>query len=104
MDSALLTEVDDGDNEDTSIAGVQNEDIELDTESDHNSIDPNEDDNNSSKASVHSTGSQASIHSVTSEPPQHPPNDNDNSSQEQSELVNDNVPKLETQVPVLMSI
>ena len=102
MDPALLAEVDDGDNEDTSIAGVQNEDIELDTESNHNSIDPNEDDNNSSKASVHSTGSQASIHS--SEPPQHPPNDNDNSSQEQSELVNDNVPKLETQVPVLMSI
>ena len=68
MDAALLAGVDDGDIEDTSIAGVQNEDIELDTESDHNSIDANEDDNNSSKASVHSTGSQVSIHSVTSEP------------------------------------
>ena len=66
--------------EDTSLAGVPvpnttivtNTDDDLDAESDHNSIDPNDADDNSSKASIHSTRSHISIHSSTSEPPQHP--------------------------------
>ena len=78
------------DDEDTSLAGVYDEDTSLagvsvpnttvminadndsDAESDHNSIDPNEADDNSSKASIYSTGSHVPIHSTTSEPPQHP--------------------------------
>ena len=70
MDPALLAGVDDADDEDTSIAGLHDEDSsfagvpvpnttimadaddDLDTESDHNSVDPNEADDNSSKASV----------------------------------------------------
>ena len=63
------------------------------TESNHNSIDPNEADDNSSKASVHSTGSHIPIHSITSEPPQHPP---DEVEPDDTEL-----PELETQVPIL---
>ena len=63
------------------------------TESNHNSIDPNEADDNSSKASVHSTGSHIPIHSITSEPPQHPP---DEEEPDDTEL-----PELETQVPIL---
>ena len=76
MDPALLAGVDDDDEDDTFLAGVQGNDTFLagvpipattimtnddeddsDAESDHNSIDPNEADDNSSKASIHSTGS-----------------------------------------------
>ena len=70
MDPTLLPGVDDADDEDTSLAGVHDEDTSLagvpipnttivmntdddsDTESDHNSIDPNEAYDNSSKASI----------------------------------------------------
>ena len=81
MDPALLAGVDDNDDDNTSLAGVQGDDTSLagvpipvmtnndnddsDAESDHNSIDPNEADHNSSKASVLSTRSQARIHSMT---------------------------------------
>ena len=74
--------------EDTSFSGVTvpnttatiitNADDNSDADSDHNFIDPNEADDNSSKASVHSTGSHLSIHSATSEPPQHPLDEEDN--------------------------
>ena len=80
-DPALLAGVDDNDDGDTSLAGVQGHDTSLagvpipitaddsnddsDAESNHNSIDPNEADNNSSKASVHSTRSHAPVHSMT---------------------------------------
>ena len=88
MGPVLLAGVDDVDDEDSSFAEVHNKDTSftgvpvpnttiatnaddnLDTESDHNSIDPNEADDNSSKASVHNAGSHLSIHSATSEPPQ----------------------------------
>ena len=111
MDPALLAGVDDTDDADTSLAGVYDEDTSLagvaasnttittnaddnlDTESDHNSVDPNEADDNSSKASVHSTRSHISIHSATSEPPQHPPNE--------EELDDIELPEQETQVPIL---
>ena len=110
-DPALLVGVDDTDDEDTSFAGVHDKDTSFagvpvpnttvmtnaddnsDAESNHNSINPNEADNNSSKASVHSTRSHISIHSATSEPPQHPP--------DEEEPDNIELPKLETQVPVL---
>ena len=93
MDPALLGGVDHVDDKDTSFAGVHDEDTSfsgmpvpnttvvinaddnLHAESDHKSIDPNEADDNSSKASVHSTRSHVSIHSATSEPPQHPPDE-----------------------------
>ena len=102
MDPALLAGVDDDDNEeDTSIAGVYDQDTELDAESNHNSIDPNKDDDNSSKASIHSNGSQISIHSATNETQEHSPSEEDNPSQEQSEPVKKEVHELETQVPVL---
>ena len=71
MDPALLAGVDDNDDEDTSLAGVQGNDTplvgvpiptttivtddDLDAESDYNSIVTNEADKNSSKASIHST-------------------------------------------------
>ena len=88
MDAALLAGVDDDDDDDTSLAGVQgnntslagvtipvmttNDDDLSDTESDHNSVDPNEVDDNSTIASVHSTRSQAPVHTTTDEPPQLP--------------------------------
>ena len=109
-DTALLAGVDDADDKDTSLAGVHNKDTslagvpvpnatvmtnaddDLDT-CNHNSIDPNEADDNSSKASAHCTRSHIPVHSGTSEPPQHPP--------EEEELDDIELPKLETQVPIL---
>ena len=100
MDPALLAGVDDTDDEDTSIAGVHDEDTsfagvpvpnttimadaddDLDTESDHNPVDPNDADDNSSKASVHSTRNHLSIHSTTSEPLQHPLDEENNLSRD----------------------
>ena len=97
------------DDYDTSLAGVQgnntslagvpipivtnNDDDDSDTESDHNSIDPNEANKNSSKASIHSTGSQAPVHSTTSEPPQLPLDEDEPDDTQLAEL--------ETQVPIL---
>ena len=83
----------------TSLAGVpipvttNNDDHDSDAESDHNSIDPNEAYDNSSKASIHSTGSQAPVHNTTSEPPQHPPDE------EEPDAIQ--LPELQTEVPVL---
>ena len=104
--------MDDDNDKGTSLAGVQGDDTSLagvpipattitttdddddsDAESDHNSIDPNEADKSSSKASIHSTGSHAPVHTKTSEPPQHPP--------DEEELDDMELPELETQVPVL---
>ena len=99
MDPALLTGVDHIDDEDTSFAGVHDE--EASTESDHNSIDPKEADDNSSKASVHSTRSHISVHSATSEPPQHPLDEENNLSKDQTKPDNIELPELETQVPIL---
>ena len=124
MDPALLAGVDDADDEDTSFAGVHDKDTSIpvpnmpnttvmtnddtsDAESNHNSTNPNEDNGNSSKASVNSTRSHISIHSATSEPRQHPldeehpPYDEDNLSKDQAEQDNEELPKLEPQVPVL---
>ena len=85
-DPALLAAVDDDNDEDTSLAGVQgndtslagvpiptttvrtNDDDDLDAESDHNSIDPNKANKISSKASIHSTRSHVPLHSMTIEP------------------------------------
>ena len=108
----MLAGVDDTDDKDTFLAGVhgndtslagvpvpnttvaiKNENDDSDAESDHNSIDPNEVDDNSSKASVHSTGSYILVHSTTSEPPQHPP--------DEEELEDIELPELETQIPIL---
>ena len=76
MDPVLLAGVDDDNDEDTSLAGVQgnntslagvpthtttivtNDDDDLDAESNHNSVDPIKANENSSKASIHSTSSQ----------------------------------------------
>ena len=111
--------MDDTDDEDTSFPGVHDKDTSFpgmpvpsttimtntdnnsDAEYDNNSIDPNEADDSSSKASVHSTGSDLSIHSATSEPPQHPPDEEDNLSKDQTEPDDIELPELETQVPVL---
>ena len=119
MDPGLLAGVDDTDNKDTSFAGVHDKDTSLagvpvsnttvttnaddtlDAESDHNSVDPNQANDNSSKASVHSTGSHLSVHSTTSEPPQHPPDEEDNLFKDQTELDDVELPELETQVPIL---
>ena len=108
-DPALLAGMDDTDDYNTSLAGVHGNDTSLagvsvpnttivthddndsDSESNHNSIDPNKADNNSSKASVHSTGSHIPVHSRTSEPPQNPP---DEDKPDDIEL-----PELDTQVP-----
>ena len=85
--------------DDTSLAGVpipvmtNNDDIDSDTESDHNSIDPNGADENSCKASIHSTGSYAPVHNTTDEPPQHP--------LDEEEMDDTQFPELETQVPIL---
>ena len=73
----------------------------LDTESNHNSVDPNVADDNSSKASVHSTGSHICIHSATSEPPQHPLDEEANLSEDQTKLDDIELCELETQVPIL---
>ena len=79
MDPALIAGVDDANDDDTSLAGVQGNDTSLagvpiaivindtdddnsDTESGHNSTYPNEADDYGSKASLHSTGSQAPVH------------------------------------------
>ena len=115
----MLAEVDDADDKGTSLAGVHDEGTSLagvpvpnttmmtntdnnsDAESDHNSIDPNEADDNSSKASGHSTGSHISVHSATSEPPQYPPDEEDNLSEDQTKPDDIELPKLETQVPIL---
>ena len=78
--------MDDDDDKDTSVAGVQGDDTShagvpiptstvmtndnndnLDEESDNNSVDPNKANESSSKASVHSTGSHAPVHSTTCE-------------------------------------
>ena len=119
MDLALLAGVDDADGKDTSFAGVHDEDTSpagvpvpnttiatnaddnLDTESDHNSVDPIEANDNSSKASVHSTRSPISDHSAMSEPPQHPLDEEDNLSEDQTKPDDVELPKLETRVPVL---
>ena len=105
----LLAGVDDTDDKDTSFIGVPipsttivtNADDILDAESDHNSIDPNEANDYSSKASVHNTGSHLSIQSATSEPPQHPLDEEDNLSKDQTKPGNIELPELETQVPIL---
>ena len=96
--------MDDNNDEDTSLAGVQgnnisfaslpipimtnNDDDDLDAESDHNSVGPNEANNNSSKASIHTTRSHAPVHNMTDEPPQHPP--------DEEELDDIELPELET--------
>ena len=119
MDPALLAGVDDADDKDTSITGVHDEDTSfagvpvpnttimtnadnnLDAGSDHNSIDPDETNDNSSKPTIHSTGSHLSIHSATSKPPQHPLDEENNLSKDQTEPDNVELPKIETQVPTL---
>ena len=101
--------MDDNDDKDTSLAGVQDDNTSLAgvpipimtndddedsvAESDHNSIEPNEADDNLSKASIHSTRSHTSVHSMTSEPPQHP--------LDEEELDDTQLPELETQVTIL---
>ena len=105
----MLAGVDDNDDEDTSLAGVQgddtslagvplcvvtnNDDDESDAVSDHNSIDSNKADSKSSKASIHSTRSHVPVHNMTDESPQHPPDEEEPDDIE--------LPELETQVPVL---
>ena len=112
--------VDDADDdEDTSLAGVHDKDTSLagvpvpmtaittstdndsDAKSDHNSIDPNKADDNSSKASVHSTRSHICIHSATSEPPEHPLDQENNLSKDQTKPDDVELPKLEAQLPIL---
>ena len=112
-DPALLAGVDDdNDDDDTSHAGVQgystslagvlipittnDDDDNSDTESNHNSIDPNKADDISSKASGHSTGSQAPVHNMTDEPPQLPLDE-----EEVDNTDNTQLPELETQVHIL---
>ena len=119
----MLAGVDDANDEYTSLAGVHdidtslagvavpntvtntpvmtNTDDNLDTESDHNSVDSNEANDISSKASIYSTRSHICIHSATSEPPQHPADEKANLSEDQTELNDIELPKLETQDPVL---
>ena len=122
MDPALLAGVDDVDDKDTSFAGLHDEDTSFaglpvpnttimtnadndsDAESNHNFIDPNEADDNSSKASIHSTRSHISIHSDISEPPQHPPDEEDHLSKDQTKPDDIELPKLETQVPYYVDL
>ena len=95
--------MDDNDDNDTSLAGVpipattivtnDDDNNDSDAESDHNSIDPNEAGESSSKACVHSTRNHAPIHSMTSEPPQHP--------LDEEKLGDTQLPELETHFPVL---
>ena len=121
VDPGLVAGMDDADGKDTSLAGVHDEDTSFagvpvpntnttivtntdnnsDAESDHNSVDPNEANDNASKASIHSTGSHLSVHSATSEPPQHPLDEEDNLSKDQTKLNDIELPELETQVPTL---
>ena len=68
---------------------VQDAKLLLEEEPNHNSVDPNEANDNSSKPSVYSTRSHISVHSITSEPPQHPPD-------EENDI---ELPELETPVP-----
>ena len=72
---------------------MTNDDDDLDAESNHNSIDPNEADKNSSKASIHCTRSHTPVHNMTSEPPQHP--------LDEDELDDIELPELDTQVPIV---
>ena len=112
-DPALLAGVDNDDDNNNSLAGVQGNDISLagvpipitidnddndhsNTESNHNSVDPNEVDNNSSKASVCSTGSQAPVHNMTDEPPQLPLDE-----EELDNMDNVQLPELEAQLTTL---
>ena len=112
-DPALLAGVDDDDDEDTSLAGVQGDNTSLagvlipiaindanddnsDTESNHNSIDPNKADDNSSKASLPSTRRKEPVHNTTDEPPQLPPDQEELDNTDDTQL-----PELETQVPTL---
>ena len=109
-DPTLIEGVDDDDDDNTSLAGVQGDDTSLagvpitmmsndnddddsDIESDHNSVHPNEANDDSSKASVNSTRRQAPVHSMNSEPPHHP--------LDEDELDNVQLSELEKQVPVL---
>ena len=110
-DPGLLAGVDDNDDKDTSLAGVQGDDTSLagvpiptttiptnndddsDAASNHNSIDPNKTNENSSNTSVHSTGSHVPVHSMTSEPLQRP--------LDEEETDDIELPELETQVLVL---
>ena len=103
MDPVLLAGVDEGNDGDTSLAGVpipimtnNDNDDDLDAESDHNSIDPNKADNNSCKASVHSTGSQAPVDIMIDESPQLPLDEEELDGMDDTQL-----PELETQVPIL---
>ena len=98
MDPDLLTGVGDDNDNDASLAGVpipimtNDNNDDLDSESDHNSVDLNEVTDNSSNASILSTGSHAPVHNTTDEPPQHP--------LDEEELDDIELPELETQVPV----
>ena len=58
-------------------------------------------DDNSSKASIHSSRTHISIHSSSSEQPQHPPDEDNNLPEDQTKLEDVELPKLETQVPIL---
>ena len=80
---------------------VTNTDDNSDAESDQNSIDPNKADDNSIKPSIHSTRGHLSIHREAREPPQHPLDEEDNLSKDQTALDNVELPKLETQVSIL---
>ena len=109
MDPTLSAGVDDDNDNDTPLAGVQGNDTPLagvsipittnddddtsDAESDHNSIDPNEANDNSSKASVHLNRSHTSVHNMMDEPPQLP--------HHEEELDNTQLPELETKVSIL---
>ena len=104
--------MDDNDDDDTSLAGVQGNNTSLaevpipvttnddndhsDTESNHNSIDSNEVDDNSSKAYIHSTISQAPVHTTTDEPLQLLLDE-----EELDNIDDTQLPELETQVPIL---
>ena len=66
MNPALLAGVDENDDEDTSLAGVQGDDtsiggvpIPIATNNDDDNLDTESDDDNSIKASIHSTRSHA---------------------------------------------
>ena len=50
---------------------------------------------------LYSTRSPLSVHSATSKPPQHPPDEEDNLSEDQTKPDHVELPELETQVPIL---
>ena len=86
-----------------SLAGVlipiitnDDDEADLDTKSNHNSVDPNEADDNSSIASLHSTGSQAPVHITNDEPSQLPLEE-----EEADDMDDTQIPEMETQVPIL---